>query len=1064
MRTTKASIATVAFFLLSFFLSTTNADDASFVKPANSPAQPSGWSGGNVSDEFFEITGVGQEIASDVSSASLALEPRKPYRFSFKASCFGDGAGDVAPCGVGFAHYDFQGFPEREKPEKDYSFVFFASERDAEARCSLGQWNSTRTFRFAAPKLNAVQPVYRLIERQNAQGKTEASREREVLLLGDGESIDEFGVYRFRALNAAKEKTNCDRPLYSVDSLFNTSRWVFSEGSSVVYRFALNPAKLRFDANAPSGEFAPLPPVPIVSAHFSLEVGCYEAGRLVVEASDDGENWREVGRSEWNGRLVSALDPFFAGRVLDSFFVRLRGEQNLKNDGCNFQISDFTFDMFTAADKNGFVGEGATFFADLDPQDAPISDASQAPDATLWGFEPATKESGVERFYALSDDGKIWRAALGSKSCPKIDEKNEDGAICARYVVAFRRPASLNKRLSFAETSYFRQRCTREIVGAIGNASGVSLSWAVPDVQIPRDPTSVEIRSSNGKPIQIAAPKNDVESFQIAVRPTQGGLRDVSAQVVGDLKGANGASIPASNVKLRYAYYHFVSDPTDELGAAGWYPDALVPIEQGADGEGAPLDVASGQNLPIWTTVKIPCDAAPGVYRGTLRLTAKSDDETASELALDVLVPFETVVWDFALPETPILESGYGIDELALFAYCNAKTEEDKRALLNFCWKSYSEHRLSPIEATFLDPIKVEWRPNDEPPCCVVDTTAFEKEVERLIETYRFNTLRVVLERIDGTSVPSDSPLVQADFDSPRWQAAFADYGRKIQERFRELGLLDVLICDWYDEPTREDYERVAKSFGALKRYLPDVRTRLTEEPSDELTRLLDQYGGKIDVWTPISPSYSETEARKRREKGEKSWIYVCTGPKAPYCCEFIDHPTIELRIWHWQAFERDIVGTLIWSTTYWTSVDPEPGQAQNPYLDPQAYVSGTAREARRFWGNGDGRFLYPPLRAATPGRNDGKPIIEPPNESMRWEALREGAEDYDMLSMLKNLAKERDLSPEQREDVERLLDFTPITTSLTEFSTDPDVLYKRRAEIASAIVALMRLPISEKQ
>jgi hypothetical protein len=166
----------------------------------------------------------------------------------------------------------------------------------------------------------------------------------------------------------------------------------------------------------------------------------------------------------------------------------------------------------------------------------------------------------------------------------------------------------------------------------------------------------------------------------------------------------------------------------------------------------------------------------------------------------------------------------------------------------------------------------------------------------------------------------------------------------------------------------------------------------------------------------------------------------------------FIDHPATELRIWHWQAHQRNVVGSLIWRINYWTSGTP---QTQNPYEDPMGYKSGRYPAA---WGNGDGRFIYPPLSAAVPGLNDGKPNFDKPVASIRWAMIREGVEDYEMFYLLRELLKQKGntLSEAERKEAENLL-IVPenVTKSMTQFTIDPRPLLKRRAEIGKMIEKL---------
>jgi hypothetical protein len=174
----------------------------------------------------------------------------------------------------------------------------------------------------------------------------------------------------------------------------------------------------------------------------------------------------------------------------------------------------------------------------------------------------------------------------------------------------------------------------------------------------------------------------------------------------------------------------------------------------------------------------------------------------------------------------------------------------------------------------------------------------------------------------------------------------------------------------------------------------------------------------------------------------------------------FINHPATELRIWHWQTWQRDIVGTLIWKVNYWYSGTAFPNHFQNPYEDPMSYVSGgdSKLKFKLKFGHGDGRFIYPPLSAAVLDLNDGKPNFEKPVSSICWEMIWEGAEDYEMLYLLRDLLKRNGnkLSATEYQTAEELLTVPEsITKSLSEFTIDPRPILKHRTKIAEMIEKL---------
>ena len=83
---------------------------------------------------------------------------------------------------------------------------------------------------------------------------------------------------------------------------------------------------------------------------------------------------------------------------------------------------------------------------------------------------------------------------------------------------------------------------------------------------------------------------------------------------------------------------------------------------------------------------------------------------------------------------------------------------------------------------------------------------------------------------------------------------------------------------------------------------------------------------------------------------------------------------------------------------------------SQNPYEDPMGWRSGysTPKGEKRPWGNGDGRFVYPPEAAAD--AHPSGPVLDGPVDSIRWEMLRDGIEDYEYLVILRGLLKDKKL------------------------------------------------------
>jgi len=337
----------------------------------------------------------------------------------------------------------------------------------------------------------------------------------------------------------------------------------------------------------------------------------------------------------------------------------------------------------------------------------------------------------------------------------------------------------------------------------------------------------------------------------------------------------------------------------------------------------------------------------------------------------------------------------------------------------------------------------------------VFDFTGWDKAMQRAIDYYNFNSFMVRIPGLGGGTFHAryEPELLGFTEDTAHYKALFNSYCQQLQEHLREKGWLDEAYVYWFDEPEPKDYDFVMNGFRKLKQAAPDINRMLTEQVETALI-------GGPNIWCPVSRNYKHESAEQRRQHGEKFWWYVCTGPKAPYCTLFIDHPGTELRVWLWQSWQRKIDGILVWQTNYWTSSTayPDPEHPQNPYEDPMGWRSGysTPKGEKRPWGNGDGRFIYPPEAAAD--AHPVEPVLDGPVESIRWEMLRDGIEDYEYLAILQGLlkAKKDKLTAQQYQKFTALLEVPEsITKDMTTFTKDPAPIEARRAQIARAIAKL---------
>lgn len=969
--------------------------------------QPEGWrlSGGQgrwLDHDVLEVTGTGK--GSNHWSCQVPVSPGRLYRFTFRGrQAAGSG---LAISGPDFANRDYSRLAEAWQW---YGHVFRVPEGRSQASLRLGQWQARGTVQFDAVRLVPVLPVFRPVGN---------------LLLGEGEALGK-SRYTFDG-SFGHAGGNYHRVLASATASFNSDRWCFSGPEEVTYRFEL-------------------PGHPFQAGAARFHVNYHTAGECVMEASRDGQQWHVVARRSGTGTARAALpEGLFPAQTL---FLRLRGEAA----GASFQVNQVRLEAAVAGEPP--AGTGRTWFADM-----PSGPLAEMVESLMLDDNVASSQATVllrvknptpELAHAILE-ARISRPDGGSEMPDPAETDiypgrshtfsfevpiNQPGPYGAELTLTVQNRGALRTSLSLEVPDFYRTDYGQRIKGISGKAA---VWWCQATRKVPR---SRSLPAVEGAAARLSAARHDYEAVQIVLRPNQP-LRLLSA-TASPLGGPSAAVIPAENVRIWRVHYHWVDHPTDATGVRDWWPDALPPLPKHK-----PLEIPAGENQPLWVLVYVPRDARPGDYTGSIKLSAEGWSET---------VPIALHVWDFALPEKNRLETAFGFDPSLVFRYHGAKSEADRRKLLDLYFRSFAEHRISPYDPVPLDHFQVRFITEEPQPRAEIDFARFDQAMAEAVAKYHFNTFRLPIQGMGGGTFharhePQIGPFKE---NTPQYQALFASQVRQLESHLREKGWLDMAYVYWFDEPDPKDYAFVRAGMERLKRFAPGIRRMLTEEPVEPLF-------GAVDIWCPVSFNYDHAAAEKRRHLGERFWWYVCCGPKAPYCTLFIDHPATELRVWHWQTWQRKIAGTLIWSTNYWTSSAAYPETPQNPYEDPMSYVSGygTPRGTKAYWGNGDGRFLYPPEAAAVPGLSGDKAVIEPPVSSIRWEMLREGVEDYEFLWLLRQRLQQcrNRLPPEEIKYLEALLEVPPeITREMTAFTTDPGPIYARRAAIAEAIERLGR-------
>jgi hypothetical protein len=500
-----------------------------------------------------------------------------------------------------------------------------------------------------------------------------------------------------------------------------------------------------------------------------------------------------------------------------------------------------------------------------------------------------------------------------------------------------------------------------------------------------------------------ACARNEWEALQVVVR-TSGPVSGVALRV-SDLRSPQGGVLPARGMRLRRVEWVDVNapfDPATPSAAPELQPDPLVPISPATDR----YTLEPGRNLVFWIMVGVPAAATAGEYAGELSLV--TDAAALGTMSISLRVR------DFALPPRPILQSMIGLAEANLYKAHGCTTAAQKEAVIRLYFDEYIRARLSPFlyapSTIAFNPLpdgRIHWEfvkgPDGQPTGqAKMDFAGFDREAEVYLNQRQafsaFNTApylwtrtkqegkeTIILCITDSTKAAVASPDATGAAN-PVFDRLVVSVFRQIAAHLDEKGWLDRAVYYVTDEPGEEDTPSIAQICRLVREADPRLRTALTYDPANRprLAELVDEKGRSlISLWIPYCSLYREEVAARERAKGAEYWLYDVKDTS------LITHSGLANRGMFWTVWQRDAKGYLYYLSTYW-------GRDVTPWDRPSFLLPGVSYEYRQ----GDGYFFYPPQRRYNPE----PPVLDTVVTSIRWELMREGAEDYDTLRLLEGL------------------------------------------------------------
>jgi MYXO-CTERM domain-containing protein len=534
---------------------------------------------------------------------------------------------------------------------------------------------------------------------------------------------------------------------------------------------------------------------------------------------------------------------------------------------------------------------------------------------------------------------------------------------------------------------------------AAGSASAAQV-WIAPAAQKIRP--SAQPPAGATTAAMIAAAKNEFEAFQVVITGQASGV----SMALEALTDGNGHTISGRDLALYREALINVATPTGGDGAAGWWPDALVPDVDPIVGEkrnAFPFDVPANESRAVLVDIHVPQGIAAGKYTGTLHVQGGLTQD----------VPITLTVWDFDVPSTSTLRSAFG---MAWNGPCMGHGDagckggdSDLQLRARYVQAALDNH-ISLHQPYFTSTVDASgnenWGTFDQYVAQFLDGTA----------NTRLPGAKLSSISVDGATT---APVVKA------WSNHFKSKGWTTATLFDYVCDEPPLTCQWSDIPGRISQVRSGD---------PAMPTLVTTSTWDAQSHGITG----IDLYVPVinfveGKPGNVLAGNQRSRFPAVTWWYQscmsfgCSGlgggldgsGETGWPTYAIDSDATRNRAMEWLSFSYDMSGELYYEVTM-------------SYFSGDPWVNQSA-----FGGTGDGTLFYPGTTAKIGGST------EIPIESLRLKGIRDGMEDYELL----NLAKQLGLGDQAKAIAQGVY---PKTYQAT---TSPAAIDSARAQLAGLIL-----------
>lgn len=506
---------------------------------------------------------------------------------------------------------------------------------------------------------------------------------------------------------------------------------------------------------------------------------------------------------------------------------------------------------------------------------------------------------------------------------------------------------------------------------------------------------------AENRQIALHAARNEIVSCQVQIR---GPAKNVTL-VCSDLsKGSRAIHVQDGDIELFKQWYLHVpvnSTNKDSVTAGynmgtGWYADALIPMARDSAGASQPFDIPDALNkIPnqqwqsVWVDIYVPKDLPAGEYKGEIRVSAEGIKQ---RLGVSITVHDVTLSDDFHC-------------EAGLNNYGSIGTKGSAVRLTYY--QMAHKHRMAVHEHYIAPKVKGTgakmtgvWKAYDTEMGKYLDGTAFTAE-----HGYRGpgegKPLRWVYLPFDILGSHA-WPMAKSAMHTSEYDAAVRAMLKDFAGHFAQKGWTRtdrMFFVNGLDEPVKPEAVDEIRYFGELVQSVGAARTYYRGDinhlhdidkviPGYTEEKMLEKLFPVMGLWCCVADfkrtDFSQLLGRKPIKPGLVTWFYQNREPSVGGYT--LDDETIGLATWPVIAWKYGLEGCILWELGF-------TGPSKNPWVDPvnsERAEGGTVHNLAGF-------VIYPSMPE--------EPEITEPVASIRLKSFRRGAQDYEYLRLLQNVA-----------------------------------------------------------